>query len=192
MHSVLHAFTHSVVWASVIASAFVALVTTLLVEYLAKPGLEARKERILEERREQRKVTNGLGQVALLVGRLSIYHADSELYSSLDEYVNGIAKELREHVILAHKIIDIPEPIKEKWGRTTAELLAFSLALQSGRRATGKQLERLEAACDILDNFIALLRMPRWHIRRTHKLVMKIKSSSLADSTTDEATKERL
>jgi hypothetical protein len=45
---------HSILWASILASAGVALVTTLLVEYLAKPGLEARKDRIIENRREWR------------------------------------------------------------------------------------------------------------------------------------------
>src|SRR5437016_5681134 len=34
---------HSILWASLLASAGVALVTTLLIEYLAKPGLEARR-----------------------------------------------------------------------------------------------------------------------------------------------------
>jgi hypothetical protein len=36
---------HSVLWASILASAGVALVTTLLVEYLAKPWLEAAHSR---------------------------------------------------------------------------------------------------------------------------------------------------
>ena len=64
---------HSVLWASILASAGVAIVTTLLVEYLAKPGLEARKERILEDRRQQRTALNNMKQSLYLATRLVLY-----------------------------------------------------------------------------------------------------------------------
>lgn len=55
---------HSILWASILASAGVAVVTTLAIEYLAKPGLEARKDRILEKRREQRAAINEMAAMA--------------------------------------------------------------------------------------------------------------------------------
>ena len=51
---------HLVLWASLLASAGVAAVTTLLVEYLAKPWLEARKDRILDKGRQQRTALNDI------------------------------------------------------------------------------------------------------------------------------------
>lgn len=61
---------HSTLWASIFASAVVAVVTTLLVEYLAKPGLEARKERILESKRERRTALKNIDRATYLAGRI--------------------------------------------------------------------------------------------------------------------------
>ena len=66
---------HSILWASILASAGVALVTTLLVEYLAKPGLEARKERILEDKRARRVSVKGILRAWFIARRLQAYKA---------------------------------------------------------------------------------------------------------------------
>lgn len=123
MHSILHAFTHSVVWASVVASAFVALVTTLLIEYLAKPGLEARKDRILEKRRELRegvkdiRVSIHLARrlVGFITEGLKILIADTGGEQVSVEYINKIKAELSEHVTNAHQVLYPPKSVLEEW-----------------------------------------------------------------------------
>jgi hypothetical protein len=61
---------HSILLASILASAGVALVTTLLVEYLAKPWLEARKERILDKSRQRRAALTNFLRTINLANRL--------------------------------------------------------------------------------------------------------------------------
>lgn len=64
---------HSVLWAGILASAGVTLVTTLAVENLAKPGLEACKERILENNREWRTAVPNLAlSVVYLLMRVAL------------------------------------------------------------------------------------------------------------------------
>src|ERR1035438_6660739 len=59
-----------VLWASILAAAAVSVVTTLLVEYLAKPWLELRKDRILEADQRRREVLRGLRQANFLAFRI--------------------------------------------------------------------------------------------------------------------------
>lgn len=49
-------------------AAVTALVTTLMVEYLAKPRLDARKERLLRDRRQIDQVVFGLQKLGLHMG----------------------------------------------------------------------------------------------------------------------------
>lgn len=70
---------------SLFASALVAVLTTLLVEYLAKPRLEARKERILDEARGRRAVLTKLRLTAFLFKRLhESMHQDSPMQAFED------------------------------------------------------------------------------------------------------------
>jgi hypothetical protein len=84
---------HTVLWASIFASAGVALVTTLLIEYFAKPGLEARKDRILEDRRDQRNALKDLRLYARLAGEMWGLARDGLIASD-----NQSIAELRESV----------------------------------------------------------------------------------------------
>jgi hypothetical protein len=68
---------HSVLWASILASAGVALIVTLVVEYFAKPGLEARKDRILEDRREKRAAIKGIKHASILAMKMYALNAPS-------------------------------------------------------------------------------------------------------------------
>lgn len=54
-----------------LTAAITALFTTLVVEYLAKPWLDARKERIVEAHRERREVQRGLTRLAMGMGIIS-------------------------------------------------------------------------------------------------------------------------
>jgi hypothetical protein len=52
-----------------LVSAAVAAVVTLLIELIAKPSIDARKERILHRHRQSREVRRRLGQLAFAIGR---------------------------------------------------------------------------------------------------------------------------
>jgi hypothetical protein len=80
--------------ASLIASAAVAIATTLVVEYAAKPTLEARKERILDKARSSRTL---LTQLLMLESRISILPDELRPgFREQKEAVNRISDEIRE------------------------------------------------------------------------------------------------
>jgi hypothetical protein len=55
-------------WVSLVTPVVVAAVTTLVIEYLAKPSLEARKQQILETHEQRRATIRGLRRAAHLTG----------------------------------------------------------------------------------------------------------------------------
>jgi hypothetical protein len=59
-------------WRSAVSVSLVtSTLVTLLIEYIAKPSLEARKERILESRRARRKLVGLLADILIVAGGLS-------------------------------------------------------------------------------------------------------------------------
>ena len=92
---------HSVLWASILASTRVAAVTTLLVECLAKPWLEARKERILQSDRQRRAALNGFKRAAFLAGTLVAYRDMADLSDVLSGRMNKRAADIEEIMAIA-------------------------------------------------------------------------------------------
>lgn len=185
MHSALHAFTHSVVWASVLASAFVAVLTTLLVEYLAKPGLETRKDRILENRRELRTGVRDIRASIHLAGRLQgfitkgledlIVDTGGEQVSV--EYINKIKAELSEHVNNAHQVLYPPNSILAEWQK--AIIILEALALTFSKEMLPETMEEyLDQVLEVLELFYDYFGTQRLHLWRRHRLVKTIKETS--------------
>lgn len=169
---------HSISWLTLLASAGVALVVTLLVEYLAKPWLEARKDRILDNNRGKRKAIKGVARSAYLAGRLVPYKNDPNVASKLADDMDAITKDLRECVILAYEVIDVPESVEQQWIEAVTAINIFALASHTGQ-PTERVWERFFAAAQRLEDLGALLRTSKWHYRRRRRLVLKIKSSSM-------------
>jgi hypothetical protein len=185
MHSVLHAFTHSVVWASALASAFVAIVTTLVVEYIAKPGLEARKERILEDRRQQRKVLRNLDRCTFLAGRLiglaqlKPGEYDQEIMNAQKDEAGKMVAEIEGIAVNTFEVMNVPAWIDDDLRKTIGAVGAFSLGLKVKGHAPKEAWGTFDSATDRLDDFIALFATSKWHALRRRKLIRKIKSSPL-------------
>ncbi|HTN99190.1 MAG TPA: hypothetical protein VL068_00840, partial [Microthrixaceae bacterium] len=81
------------IWHSLATPVLVALATTLVVEYAAKPRLEARKARIIRSRAEVDEFVYVAQRIGLLTGALP----DSEQVRSipgLDEYLRHAIEEL--------------------------------------------------------------------------------------------------
>jgi hypothetical protein len=166
---------HSILWASILASAGVALVTTLLVEYLAKPWLEVRKDRILENSRARRKAVSGLAESDSLMFRLM---ASIDKAAPIIEPADQMAKDLRNHVVFADTTIRVPRSIGIDWNETVFALRAFAFAFYDGR-PTSEVLERYETTSRRLKYFQELFNMSRWHLLRRYKLMREIRSLPL-------------
>lgn len=184
MHSVLHAFTHSVVWASVIASAFVAAVVTMIVEYFAKPGLEARKDRILEDRRRQRNALRNLDRCTFLAGRLiglaqlKPDEYDEEIMRTQRGQAGKMVAEIEGIAVDAYEVMNVPAWMDDEWRKTLVAVGAFSLGISVKGHAPKDAWEAFDNATDRLDDFIALFATSKWHHWRRRELIRKIKSSS--------------
>lgn len=173
MHSVLHAFTHSVVWASVIASAFVAAVITLLIEYLAKPQLEARKDRILEYRRQQRAALNDMKRCFYLANRLVLYEKGVKDSSIPPEQFQKALAEFAEIAITPYGVIDPPEKVSREWADTMFAIHRY--AVTSDGRLTKDVQEKFAPAFVNLEFFHSYFSTAKWHLWRRRKLIKRIK-----------------
>jgi hypothetical protein len=186
MHSILHAFTHSVVWASVIASAFVAAAVTVFIEYIAKPGLEARKDRILENKRELRTGVKDIRASIHLARRLQgfITKGLEELIADTGgeqvsvEYVNKIKIELSEHVTNAYQVLYPPKSVVAEW--EMAIVMGESIALIFSREIPPETMEDyLDPVLERLELFYDYFGTQRLHLWRRHRLVKMIKETTL-------------
>lgn len=83
---------------TVLVSALVAAVTTLGIEFLAKPRLEVRKERIVESHRRRRTVMTHWRALERGIGRLvervrqeaPLRHDGNDLHASMGQHVAGL------------------------------------------------------------------------------------------------------
>jgi hypothetical protein len=166
---------HSILWVSILASAGVAVVTTLLVEYLAKPWLEARKDRILEKKREMRDAIKGILQVHNLLGRLLVdkKHIDYELP---EEYLRKVTDQHPEKVDGVLGVLDLPLSIGRQWDRAAATIHEFEFQAQVGEVP---DWDELESASNVLFAFYFYFDEARWHLLKRRRLINLIKPTRL-------------
>jgi hypothetical protein len=187
MHSVLRAFTHSVVWASVLSSAFVALVVTLVVEYFAKPGLEARKDRILETSRERRNAIKKVKRASYLAANLLTSHTsespdsaedNTEWTSMLNDRAYEMAVEMDELAESAFELINVPRRVESEWVEATGIMSGFAMLFQINNNLSDDHWEKLRIARARMHFFAELLRTSRWRRSQRYALMIMIKSSN--------------
>jgi hypothetical protein len=193
---------HSILWASILASAGVALVTTLLVEYLAKPSLEARKDRILEDRRQQRDALKSLDRCVFLAGGLHLSYRmkRSKLAASHPELANVLSgdteitvAEIGKLIASAHEAIEVPAWVYEEWTAAAGMIMSFSTVLRAEGQPGQDTWKDFYCAVYQTEDFLKLLTTSKWHLRRRYKLMKKIKSSPTAvlNSEMREAIKQK-
>jgi len=186
---------HSVSWPSILASALVALVVTLVVEYLAKPGLEARKDRILEYNQEQRAALKRVGQAASFAMWLCRYYErwkDNTTGTEADSHINEealkMAREIGEFLANTRGVVDVPAWMNEEWTKSSDTIFAFVTALRLTpapqevyvwSKPGDDMWAKFRAAAIRLYNLTAWLGMSNWHLRRKRKFVKEVKSSPL-------------
>lgn len=168
---------HSILWASILASAGVAVVTTLLVEYLAKPWLEARKDRILEKDRERREGIKDLQRCLLLIARLR-GHADKDADVEIpEEYQSPFWAELSERMVNAYEALDPPESVLLEFAYLMTGIEAYAHRVRHGR-SREEVSKDLEPASNIMLLFYESFSTPRWRLRIRRNLEIRILSLS--------------
>jgi hypothetical protein len=180
----------TVSWPTLLASALVALVVTLLIEYLAKPGLEARKDRIVENSREQRSALKSLDRATNLAGalhssyflaKLATITYPPEATKVLAERAHKMAADVEELLSKAFEEIDVPEWMVRDWGTTIAIVTGFPLLFNNTKTDPPEEAwEEFDKAAAHLDDFVALLTTSKWRLWRRHKLTTKIKLDRIA------------
>jgi hypothetical protein len=166
MHS---ASQSQVLWVSILVSAIVAGFVTILIEYLAKPRLEARKERILDAHRREREAIEGLRR-AVQRGNL-LYSFAKGKYAD-DEPTQGRMKkwisEIDQSIDMALTTLNVPHPLNDKW-QLTLGYITGSLAKDTPPGE--KDMERMIPVFDELDLYVTLLSTPWWHHRRRRRII---------------------
>jgi hypothetical protein len=186
---------HSVSWPSILASALVALVVTLVVEYLAKPGLEARKDRIIEYNREQRAALRDIRRAAYLAfslcnrsKRIGYKTTVTEAADYINEEALKMAQEIEELVENSRTIVDVPTWMYDEWVESADRIVAFVTALRLapglpgfyvGSKAPDEMWATFHAAAIRLNDLPTWRETSNWRFRRKRKLAMKIKLSPL-------------
>jgi hypothetical protein len=152
----------------VLVPAAVAVATTLLVEYAAKPSLEARKERILDQDRRRRTALRGVERVSYLGGRLlALREAPGVEYGR--ERGRAIAAELGPLIETAMEDLDVSGDPGEWWFGAMVTVRAHTLLVRDDRIAAG-QWDEFSASVDVIDLIGSLLVVPRWRVIRRKRL----------------------
>jgi hypothetical protein len=163
---------------NLLTSAFVAAVVTLLIEYIAKPGLEARKEEILDGQRLARGVAAKL-QLAK--------HLFTKLFASLDQDSPMQAFEAPEET--RARIIQTIDPVMEAvasgqlrvsyTGRQS--LMAYVAVVEFWRDDIGGDFRaNAETAVEFCDLALEALRTPRWRRRSVARIRRTLESQGFS------------
>jgi hypothetical protein len=162
-----------VIWASVLASAGVAAVVTLAIEWAAKPGLEARKERILERSRERRAALRALRRTAHLIGRVHQIGSGG-IDPVYGDRMTRLAAEAEQLVTDANERIDVSAVLRYEWTRTLGAIYGVLMWIQSDTPATPKLWRMLDENAKRLELYLDLLGCPRWRWKRRRDLVRQL------------------
>ncbi|NJC15630.1 hypothetical protein F4558_005456 [Micromonospora profundi] len=160
--------------------------TTLLIEYLAKPWLEVRKERILDRDRRRRGALHGMNQALFLAGRL-VALREAQDNEVLRERAVNMAAEIEPLVMTAVHELEVPARLEEEWTDSTSAMVSSIIILK--REPPAEEVwQRFDIASEIAGCFADLLGTPRRRWRKRRKLVKEIRSigSPRADVSSDD------
>lgn len=151
-----------------------AAVTTLLIEYLAKPSLDARKERILEDHQRRRAAIRGLRRAAYLSGRLTVSQRNQDLVPLRDQLLD-LASRIEQLVDAAVEEISPPPALEEHWHQKMATVAATARWLKYGD-PPGTVWDDFDDATDKLDSYADLFSASRWHWWLRGRIIREISS----------------
>jgi hypothetical protein len=173
---------HTVLVSNLLISAFVAAAVTLPIEYVAKPGLEARKERILEGQR----LTRGT------VAKLQLAeHLFSKLFASLDQDSPMQSLEAPEET--RARIIRTIDPVMEAVASgqlrisdmARQSLMAHVAVVEFWRDDFGGDFRgNAETAVEFCELAVQALRTPWWRRRSVARIRQTLNSQGFATGRT--------
>jgi hypothetical protein len=182
----MHSSQHSqILWASIVASAAVAALVTLLVEYLAKPQLEARKERILEKNQQRRTALLGLRRIANLPQRIAFYkvaEALGEFASSEDdappaadgrERMHIAIMEAQDLLVTAFELLAPSSSYLKLWQGEVGAVMAYLSFIVVDPNQKAPKFATL--IVEGLTYYADLFTLSWWRWRRRYSLLKKIK-----------------
>jgi len=150
----------NILWAGILASTGVAALTTMIIEYLAKPQLEARKERILEHNRHQRTALQGLKRAVWYSGEL-LSLRDWQSADFWRSRTIKLAGEIAQWVETAQEVIEPPNSLYDDWTTTTAGVEAFQVWAQNAP-PTKHVWDEFDKFANHLQDYVHLFLTPRW------------------------------
>lgn len=170
---------HNLIVSNILVSALVAIVTTLVIEYLAKPGLEARKERILEEARGRRLVLSRLRLTAFLFRKLhESLHQDSPMQAFEDPEV--IMRRIRATIDATVEVA-----MGGDFGLTESErisLHAYIAVLEFWRDEPMDFEQNSDMVLDCLELAMKALGTPGWRVVANYRIRQEaMKMATFAD-----------
>jgi hypothetical protein len=165
----------SILWASLV-SAGVALLVTLLVEYTAKPWLEARKDRIVESGRERRALLRGLRRAYWLAGEMALLSGQQDSPPTRAEILKLAAE---AEPLLKAATIDlwpaVPRKVALDWTWTVGQVAHFTNMIKTAVVAPEVWLPFTDAVRRV-GRYNELLALPRWRWLRRRRLFSEITS----------------
>jgi len=172
---------HSILWLSVGVSAGVAIITTVLIDFLFKPGLEARKERILEKKRDKRKAIKGFSQLHSLSEQL-LLHKQQVPDKIPEEYLRKVTEQFDEKLDAVNDVLKIPDSVGRQWDKASGTITTFALVARIGE-TTEEAWEQFEYASDVMHSLYRYFKTPRWRLLRRRMIIKDIKSYPTYENT---------
>jgi hypothetical protein len=168
----------------VLVPAIVAAVVTLLIEYLAKPRLEARKERLLERARDKRSLIRVLSLLSISIAALS----DVNAVSAVPAFVHAELQRATEYIQQAREssvtvLPRLPEPLRSLIARacgfTLAKIILLQLALGTHESSDlSVAVSGLTDANDNLGVVLNYLLCPNWRLVVKLRLFEKVNGAN--------------
>jgi hypothetical protein len=155
---------------TVLISALTSAGVALAIEWAAKPRLEARKERILDQSKAKRDV---LRQLATIVSLAASLNADvSSLSTSERRIMLGILEERRVQIITASKAADSAfNNVVLRTDHRTRVVISKTIGMTQGIASSDKLRSQASEELAIVSSIaLDLYHFPRWRMRKRRKL----------------------
>lgn len=162
---------------TVLISALVAAVITLGIEFFAKPSLEARKDRIVDQQRSRRGAKQAFGTVSFHVGQIGLLHrsptgipdVDQKRLTKANDLLRSNLEDLQSRLAAGGDELD---------GLGKAGVYHFSAAAEAyvffvdnlGPDAAPTREFFARVVDPMVDMVDELLKVPRWQGRRGRRL----------------------
>lgn len=166
-----------VFWLSIIGSALVAAVVTLLLEYFAKPALEVRKDRVLHQARAKRETIAAMRRATFAIGRILTYrHEEPDAWN---DHIVNLAKSAEEIVIDSVPKLDVDDTLDDWWYKVTPVTCGFLILVQH-EWPSEDAWDDIDRASDQLEAILDAAELPRYRVLKRRRLLENLERAETA------------